>query len=352
MAPVIRALRKEPLIDTVLCSTGQHREMFKSVLDTFSLTVDVNLNVMVDGQSLVSLAGRMFQALDDVFKVRKPDLVLVHGDTATTLAGALVSYYTRIPIMHVEAGLRTKDLYSPWPEEGNRRITGTIANFHFAPTLEAAMNLKNEGIDDSQVMVTGNTVIDALLMTRDALANRSSNSNAKESDSNLILVTCHRRENLGANFKSICRAINLIAKREDVSIVFPLHLNPLVRDQAYEYIEKADNVSLIEPLEYQEFVHLMLSAKIILTDSGGIQEEAPSINKPVLVLRDTTERPEVIDIGAGLLVGTDTKAIVTAVNKLLDDQKAYNAMINKVNPYGDGLAAERIASHVLDYLEV
>ena len=351
MAPVIHSLCSETTIETLLCSTGQHKQMLQSVLDVFSLTVDVDLDLMIENQGLVPLASKMFDALQMVFTSYSPDLILVHGDTLTTLAGALVAYYNKTPVMHVEAGLRTNDLYSPWPEEGNRRLVGSIASFHFAPTEAAAQNLVNEGVDSSKMMVTGNTVIDALLMARDFLSREIHDLDSLSEARHIILVTSHRRENLGEGFINVCKSINKIARRDDVHIVFPLHLNPNIRQAADKYIDKRENISLIEPMDYKEFVKTMMKAKLILTDSGGIQEEAPSLNKPVLILRDTSERPEIIASGAGRLVGTDTGKIVSAVTELLDDTKAYESMINKENPYGDGHASVRIKKHILKYLE-
>lgn len=350
MAPVVEALRSTAGIQTVVAVTAQHRQMLDQVLELFRITPDEDLNVMQPGQGLPELSARILVGMSDIIARVKPDLILVHGDTSTTFATALAAYYNRVAIGHVEAGLRTGDMYSPWPEEANRRLTAPLAAIHFAPTSLSQSNLLAEGISPAAVHVTGNTVIDALISV---VAKIEANSELKSSlaanfpfldpSKRLILVTGHRRENFGQGFEQICHALKALADRGDVQIVYPVHLNPNVQEPVNRILAGTDNVHLIEPLDYLPFVYLMSCSYIILTDSGGIQEEAPSLGKPVLVMRDTTERPEAVDAGTVKLVGTSRDAIVSEAFKLLDDAATYEAMSMAHNPYGDGLASSRIA---------
>ncbi|MCD0279733.1 UDP-N-acetylglucosamine 2-epimerase (non-hydrolyzing) [Xanthomonas melonis] len=350
MAPVVEALRSTAGIQTVVAVTAQHRQMLDQVLELFRITPDEDLNVMQPGQGLPELSARILVGMSDIIARVKPDLILVHGDTSTTFATALAAYYNRVAIGHVEAGLRTGDMYSPWPEEANRRLTAPLAAIHFAPTSLSQSNLLAEGIPPASVHVTGNTVIDALIsvvakieadseLKRDLAANFPFLDPSKR----LILVTGHRRENFGQGFEQICHALKALADRGDVQIVYPVHLNPNVQEPVNRILAGTDNVHLIEPLDYLPFVYLMSRSYIILTDSGGIQEEAPSLGKPVLVMRDTTERPEAVDAGTVKLVGTSRDAIVSEAFKLLDDAVTYETMSMAHNPYGDGLASSRIA---------
>ena len=345
MAPVLRLLELEPSLDSVVCVTGQHREMLDQVLALFAIKPDFDLDIMRKGQSLDRLTADLVCAIGFVIEQVNPDMVLVHGDTATTFAGALSAYYRRVPVGHVEAGLRTGNKYSPWPEEMNRKLTGAISTYHFAPTESARLNLLAEGVGEQSILVTGNTVIDALLSMREAatqdVAARSL-IQTLDSEKRLILVTGHRRESFGKGFEMLCQALLTLASRDDVEIVYPVHLNPNVREPVHRIIANVQNIHLLEPLEYLPFIALMERSHIILTDSGGIQEEAPSLGKPVLVTRETTERPEAVTAGTVKLVGTDPEAIITAVNMLLDNESAYKKMAKAHNPYGDGKAAQRI----------
>jgi len=356
MAPLVQALAKDNRFDAKVCVTGQHREMLDQVLDLFAIKPDYDLNIMKAGQDLTDVSTAILQGMKSVLSGFKPDVVLVHGDTATTLAVSLASYYQQIPVGHVEAGLRTGNLYSPWPEEGNRKLTGALARFHFAPTDTSRKNLLREGVDESTVYVTGNTVIDALLEVVDKLQHddalqRAFNSQFSFLDRypRLVLVTGHRRESFGSGFERICTALARIAKEfPDVGILYPVHLNPNVREPVNRLLSGISNVHLIEPLEYLPFVYLMHRSTLILTDSGGIQEEAPSLGKPVLVMRDTTERPEAVEAGTVRLVGTDTDNIARHVRELLTDQSSYDRMAYAHNPYGDGKACTRIVDALLN----
>jgi len=350
MAPVVQALRAHTHIKVLIVVTGQHREMLDQVLDIFNITPDLNLEVMQERQSLPDLTSRILQRLSPVIVREKPDLAVVHGDTTTALASALAAFYAGIPIAHVEAGLRSGDPLSPWPEEMNRLMVARLASIHFAPTHQALTNLVKEGVPPHQVHVTGNTVIDALLQAHSVLEAHDAIRTEIESSflylcpsKHLILVTGHRRENIGDGFVSICRAIACIAEREDVQIVYPVHLNPKVRSTVSSVLSGRKNIHLIEPQAYLPFVYLMSRSHLILTDSGGIQEEAPSLGKPVLVMRNNTERPEALESGVVSLVGTDERHIVDAVSRLLDDPIAYTAMSTARNPYGEGDAGQRIA---------
>lgn len=355
MAPVVRGLEACADIDSRVCVTGQHRQMLDQVLRLFRIEPSFDLNLMRTGQSLTDITTGVLSGLNGVFDDYTPDLVLVHGDTTTTFVASLASYYRRIPVGHVEAGLRTGNIYSPWPEELNRKLTGSIARLHFAPTPKARENLLTENVPNDDIIVTGNTVIDALHHAVDLLATDSALSSQFESkfglrsDRRMILVTGHRRESFGDGFQRICDALARLAKRPDIEIVYPVHLNPNVRDIVSERLKNLENVHLIEPQEYMPFVYLMSKASIILTDSGGVQEEAPSLGKPVLVMRDTTERPEAISAGTVKLVGTDADTIFAEASQLLDDQKAYDQMSFAHNPYGDGKASERIVKAILNF---
>lgn len=350
MAPLVHALAQDGAFESKICVTAQHREMLDQVLRLFNISPDYDLNIMQPGQGLTEITSRILEGMQPVLAAFKPDLVLVHGDTTTTLAASLAALYQRIPVGHVEAGLRTGDLYSPWPEEANRKLTGHLAMFHFAPTERARDNLLRENLADRHIFVTGNTVIDALFWVRDAiLSNERLRRSLDESyaflddSKKLILVTGHRRENFGGGFERICNALANIARgHPDVQILYPVHLNPNVREPVNRILSGIDNVILIPPQEYLPFVYLMNRAYMILTDSGGIQEEAPSLGVPVLVMRDTTERQEAVDAGTVRLVGTDVERIVAVVSQLLNDEDAYQAMSRAHNPFGDGQACQRI----------
>ncbi|MBZ7673853.1 non-hydrolyzing UDP-N-acetylglucosamine 2-epimerase [Klebsiella grimontii] len=352
MAPLVHALAKDPHFEAKVCVTAQHREMLDQVLKLFSIVPEYDLNIMQPGQGLTEITCRILEGLKPVLESFKPDVVLVHGDTTTTMAASLAAFYQRIPVGHVEAGLRTGDLSSPWPEEGNRTLTGHLATYHFAPTETSRQNLLRENIADNRIAVTGNTVIDALFWGRDrvlsdeALRNELTQrypflANGKK----MILVTGHRRESFGRGFEQICHALaEIAANNPDVQIVYPVHLNPNVSEPVKRILGHVENVMLIEPQDYLPFVWLMNRAWLILTDSGGIQEEAPSLGKPVLVMRDMTERPEAVSAGTVCLVGTDSQRIVNEVTRLLQDESAYQAMSRAHNPYGDGQACHRILS--------
>lgn len=364
MAPLVKEFQKHPeTFQTIVCVTGQHREMLDQVLHLFGIKPDYDLNIMKQGQDLYDVTSRVLLGMRDVLKEANPDVVLVHGDTTTSTASALAAFYQQIPVGHVEAGLRTHDIYSPWPEEMNRLITGRIATYHFSPTALSKQNLLDEGINEEAITVTGNTVIDALYMVVDKIKSdkqlgeeletllRESgyDVNRLNGTRKLVLITGHRRENFGEGFISMCRAIKaLTEKYPNVDFVYPMHLNPNVRKPIHEVfgedLSDLDNMFFIEPLEYLSFVYLMEKSTIVLTDSGGIQEEAPGLGKPVLVMRDTTERPEALEAGTVKLVGTDYDKIVNEVSTLLDDMDYYDRMSKAVNPYGDGLACERICS--------
>ena len=352
MAPLVHALAKDPHFEAKVCVTAQHREMLDQVLKLFSIVPEYDLNIMQPGQGLTEITCRILEGLKPVLESFKPDVVLVHGDTTTTMAASLAAFYQRIPVGHVEAGLRTGDLSSPWPEEGNRTLTGHLATYHFAPTETSRQNLLRENIADNRITVTGNTVIDALFWVRDrvlsdgALHNELTQrypflANGKK----MILVTGHRRESFGRGFEQICHALaEIAANNPDVQIVYPVHLNPNVSEPVKRILGYVENVILIEPQDYLPFVWLMNRAWLILTDSGGIQEEAPSLGKPVLVMREMTERPEAVSAGTVCLVGTDSQRIVNEVTRLLQDESAYQAMSRAHNPYGDGHACHRILS--------
>ncbi len=356
MAPLVKVLESHSGISVKVCVTAQHREMLDQVLSLFNIDPDYDLDIMSSGQGLNDITARILVGIKPVLVEFRPDIVLTHGDTATTFAASLAAYYEQIVVGHVEAGLRTGNLYSPWPEEANRKLTGVLAHYHFAPTETARKNLLTEGVSDNSIFVTGNTVIDALLAVRESLQNSEELCPKLEQqfsfldrEKKLILVTGHRRESFGKGFERICRALARIANnRRDVQIVYPLHLNPQVRSPVQRILSGLDNVILVEPQEYSPFVYLMERSSIILTDSGGIQEEAPSLGKPVLVMRDTTERPEAVAAGTVRLVGTDEEIIENGVYQLLDDEHFYAQMSESHNPYGDGNACKRIAEVILD----
>ena len=350
MAPVVLELQKHAdRIQTIVAVTAQHRQMLDQVLDLFQITPDYDLDIMSQGQTLYDITTKSLMGLKDVLAKEKPDLVLVHGDTTTTFAGALASYYQQVPVGHVEAGLRTGDIYSPFPEEMNRKLTGAIAAIHFAPTATAKANLLKENVNPSHIYVTGNTVIDALMMT--VAGEYDFGDDLKDVDFHnhrVILLTKHRRENLGEPMRHIYKALRrIIEEIPDTEIVFPVHRNPLVRKVVEEELAGVDRIHLIDPMEYEPFANLMSLSSLVLTDSGGIQEEAPSLGKPVLVLRNTTERPEAVEAGTVRLIGTDKDVVYAETKRLLTDQAAYDAMSNAVNPYGDGKASQRIVQAIL-----
>lgn len=355
MAPLYMALAADGRFDAKVCVTGQHREMLDQVLDLFMIKPDFDLNIMKPGQDLTDTTTAILQGMKSILSDYRPDIILVHGDTATTFAATLAAYYQQIPVAHVEAGLRTGNIYSPWPEEANRKLTGALAAVHFAPTETSRENLMREGIDASRILVTGNTVIDALLdvvsrLSEDeALRERAAEPAAfLDPKRRLVLVTGHRRESFGGGFERICQALREVAQiHQDIDIVYPVHLNPNVREPVQRLLSDVGNIYLIKPLDYLPFVYFMSRAHIILTDSGGIQEEAPSLGKPVLVMRDTTERPEAVAAGTVKLVGTDVGSIVKELSRLLVDDSAYQAMSVAHNPYGDGRACSRIIEGLL-----
>jgi UDP-N-acetylglucosamine 2-epimerase (non-hydrolysing) len=355
MAPVVKVLAESSEIDARVAVTAQHREMLDQVLKLFDIRPDYDLNIMKQGQGLTEITCAVLSGLKPVLEDFCPDLVLVHGDTSTTLATSLAAYYQRIPVGHVEAGLRTGDIYSPWPEEINRKIAGSITQLHFAPTERSRANLLAENVDEAHIHITGNTVIDALLDIVEKLAADDESSAAFDTQfkidptKRMVLVTGHRRESFGGGFERICNALAQLSKRDDIQIIYPVHMNPNVKQPVEKHLGNAKNVSLIPPQDYLPFVHLMRRADLILTDSGGVQEEAPSLGKPVLVMRETTERPEAVDAGTVKLVGTDVGLIVAEVSRLLDDSAAYQTMARAHNPYGDGQAAIRIRDAILAF---
>ena len=359
MAPLVKEFQKDIInFNTKVCVTAQHREMLDQVLDLFDIVPDFDLNLMKSGQDLYDITSNVLLGMKDVLSDFKPDVVLVHGDTTTTSASALSAFYQQIKIGHVEAGLRTGDLLSPWPEEANRQITGVLANYHFAPTTTSRDNLLRENKDKNSVVVTGNTVIDALFLAinkikdnkdlENQIIDQVSNLNYQiTDDKKIILVTGHRRENHGQGFINICEALKTVAlDNPDIDIVYPVHLNPNVQKPVKEILSDIPNIYLIEPLQYEQFIYMMNKSYFIITDSGGVQEEAPSLGKPVLVMRDTTERPEALEAGTVKLVGTDTKLIIKEAQKLLDDKMEYEKMSKSHNPYGDGKACEKIVKFI------
>ncbi|WP_269751493.1 non-hydrolyzing UDP-N-acetylglucosamine 2-epimerase [Paraneptunicella aestuarii] len=353
MAMVVKQLAAAEHIESKVCVTAQHREMLDQVLQLFEIQPDYDLDIMTKQQDLYDVTSRILLGLREILQNEKPDVVLVHGDTTTTLATSLACYYAKVKVGHVEAGLRTGDIYSPWPEEANRRLTGVLTNLHFAPTDSSKQNLLAEGVDESAIWVTGNTVIDALLEVnkivnekqdvQTAIVSQLQQSCDFDLNREFVLITGHRRESFGSGFENICAAIKTLAnKYPEIDFIYPVHLNPNVREPVNRILVDTPNVKLIEPLEYLPFVFLMGRSKVILTDSGGIQEEAPSLGKPVLVMRDTTERPEAVAAGTVILVGTEQDKIVQELSLLLDDEQHYAAMAEAHNPYGDGQSAKRI----------
>lgn len=355
MAPLVKAFKNDNNFDTRVCVTAQHRQMLDQVLDIFEIVPEYDLNIMKAGQDLYDITSNVLIGIREVLTDFKPDVVFVHGDTSTTFSTSLAAYYAKIKVGHIEAGLRTYDIYSPWPEEGNRQLTGTLANYHFAPTVQSQENLLKEGKDKNNIFVTGNTVIDALMYVVHRIDNQpelKQKIRAKisaqyplENQRKVILVTGHRRENFGQGFINICEGLKQIAlNNPGIDIVYPVHLNPNVQRPVNEILSNIENIYLIDPLQYEEFIYLMSQAYFIITDSGGIQEEAPSLGKPVLVMRDTTERPEAVEAGTVKLVGCDQAVLVREAEKLLNDHNEYEMMSRAHNPYGDGKACERIVN--------
>ncbi len=355
MAPLVMELKKHSEFNVKVCVTAQHREMLDSVLDLFEIKPEYDLDLMKKGQDLYDVTSRVLLGMRDVLRTSNPDFVLVHGDTTTSMAASLASFYEKIPVAHVEAGLRTKNIYSPWPEEINRQMTGRIASIHFAPTEGAKKNLIDEGVSAEKIVITGNTVIDALHIMKKrieedenfkkAIISELSDEIPEELlDRKMVLVTGHRRENFGSGFRNICSALRKAAdEHPEIQIVYPVHLNPNVRKPVNELLSDVENISLIPPLDYHQFIYMMYRSHIVLTDSGGIQEEAPGLGKPVLVMRDTTERPEAVEAGTVKLVGTDENTILSNLSELIKDENSYRKMSKAVNPYGDGKACGRIA---------
>lgn len=359
MAPLVKGFEQHThQFETRVCITGQHREMLDQVLDIFNIKAHYDLNIMKAGQDLYDITSRVLTGMRDVLKDFKPDLVMVHGDTTTSASAALAAFYQQVPVAHVEAGLRTGNVYAPWPEEMNRMITRCLTQFHYAPTETSRKNLLKENVNDDNILVTGNTVIDALLYINNRIRgdvklqeelklSLENKGYRVDEGKKFILITGHRRENFGDGFINICKAIQEVAlKYPDIDLLYPVHLNPNVQKPVYEILDGIPNVFLVEPLEYLQFIYLMDKSFIVLTDSGGIQEEAPSLGKPVLVMRDTTERPEAVKAGTVKLVGTDRRKIVDAMSELIENRKIYDKMSRSHNPYGDGKAVERIIHHL------
>ena len=351
MAPVVKELQKYEEIETVITVTAQHREMLDQVLELFDIVPDYDLDIMLESQSLTDITVNVLSRLEKIYNEENPDIVLVQGDTSTTFVASLAAFYKQIKVGHIEAGLRTNNKYSPFPEEINRKLTGGIADFHFPPTLTSKNNLLNENVDESKIFITGNTVVDALIevVNKDFKFENSKIQDLIDNDKKYILLTSHRRENLGKPMRNIFNSVKeLLENNEGVEVVFPVHLNPKVRRIVDEILGDLDRIHLVEPMDYLPFAKLIENSYLVLTDSGGVQEEAPSLGKPVLVLRDTTERPEAIEAGTVKLVGTDKSKIFNEANKLLNDKKAYGNMAQAVNPYGDGKASERIVKILLN----
>lgn len=352
MAPLVKELERRAEIDCKVCVTAQHRQMLDQVLNLFNITPQFDLNIMKSKQSLTGITTRVLEGLEEVFQKEKPDLILVHGDTTTTFAGALAAFYQKIKVGHVEAGLRTFSKYFPYPEEMNRKLTGSIADLNFAPTIGAKNNLLREGINDDSIFITGNTVIDAMKYTveKNYVFENDELNKIDYKNKKVIMVTAHRRENWGAGIKNICTALkNIASQNSDVEIIYLVHLNPIVKDVVYSILDKIESIHLLPPLDTKETHNLMNKCYMVMTDSGGIQEEAPHLGKPVLVLRGVTERPEAIVSGTVKLIGTDTIKITNAANLLIRDNKEYMSMSKAVNPYGDGNASRRIADAILFY---
>ena len=349
MAPLVKKLEQNPDIDSYVCVTAQHREMLDQVLELFEIKPDFDLGIMKSGQNLSHITSEVLIKLEPILQQLKPDRVLVHGDTTTAMGAAMAAFYQKIPVGHVEAGLRTGDMLSPWPEEMNRRVVSVFADMHFAPTSKAQENLLNENVDAGKIFITGNTVIDSVIMIAAKLRSNeqlqkhlSEQYSFLDEQKKLILVTAHRRENFGQGFLDICNAISLIAENENVQVVYPVHLNPNVQEPVYRILGDKQNVKLLSPLDYLRFIYLMDKSYILLTDSGGIQEEGPSLGKPVLVMRDTTERPEAVEAGTVKIVGTDPENICKEINNLLVNDEEYSQMSSAHNPYGNGDASDKI----------
>ncbi|MBR6755437.1 MAG: UDP-N-acetylglucosamine 2-epimerase (non-hydrolyzing) [Peptococcaceae bacterium] len=355
MAPVVKAIEQDEYLQSVVVVTAQHREMLDQVLQLFDIVPDYDLNLMKANQTLTDITSGVLQGLEKILQEEKPDIVLVHGDTTTTFAATMAAFYQQIPVGHVEAGLRSGNLYSPYPEEANRKLTGVMATLHFSPTPESRNNLLKENVDDTNIFVTGNTVIDALLATvKDEYQFADVDIQALlDNDAQKVLITAHRRENQGAPMANIFRAVKRLHETlPEVQFIFPIHKNPKVRELAAEILGGLERVYIIEPMDYEPFANVMARVDLILTDSGGLQEEAPALGKPVLVLRDTTERPEAVSAGTVSLVGTDEELIYQTAKTLLTDKKAYGTMANAVNPYGDGLACGRIIAAIEYYFKI
>ncbi|MEG1483510.1 non-hydrolyzing UDP-N-acetylglucosamine 2-epimerase [Clostridium sp.] len=353
MCPLVKALERDERFESIVCDTAQHREMLDTVLEVFDVHPQYDLNVMAHGQTIIDISNKVLRGVDTVVKKCNPDIVLVHGDTSTTFNGALAAFYNKVPVGHVEAGLRTYDIYSPFPEEANRKLTGTIATLHFAPTTTNEKNLLREGVNEKNIFITGNTVIDALLsvIDKDLSFEQPILNDIDYKNKNVILLTTHRRENWGEPMEQIFKAmIKLVREDESIEVIFPMHKNPSIRELAHKYFDEyKGRIHLIEPLEYVEFANLMERVKLIMTDSGGIQEEAPTLGKPVMVLRTETERPEAVEAGTIKLSGVETETIYKEAKELLSNKDAYNKMAHAANPYGDGKACERILDNIAKY---
>lgn len=352
MAPLVKELERREEIESKVCVTAQHREMLDQVLELFDITPDFDLNIMKSKQTLTGITNRVLEGLEEVFDIEKPDMILVHGDTTTTFAGALAAFYKQIKVGHVEAGLRTFNKYFPFPEEMNRKLTGSLADLHFAPTKGSKNNLLREGINENDIYITGNTVIDAMQHTvdEDYIFENDELNKIDFENKKIIMITAHRRENWGEGIENICEALNrIVEENKDVELVYLVHLNPVVKDVVFEKLGNKERVHLLSPLDTKETHNLMNRSFMVMTDSGGLQEEAPHLGKPVLVLRDVTERPEAVEAGTVKLVGTDVAKIVEEANELINNIDAYNKMSKSINPYGDGLASKRIVNAILKY---
>jgi UDP-N-acetylglucosamine 2-epimerase (non-hydrolysing) len=354
MAPLVKELEKREQIESKVCVTAQHREMLDQVLELFDIKPDFDLNIMQTKQTLTGITSRVLEGLEEVFKEEKPDMILVHGDTTTTFAGSLAAFYQQIKVGHVEAGLRTFNKYFPFPEEMNRKLTGSLADLHFAPTKGSKENLLREGINENDIYITGNTVIDAMKHTvEEGYVFENDELNSIDFSKKVIMITAHRRENWGEGIENICIALNkIVEQNDDVELVYLVHLNPVVKDVVFERLGGKDRVHLLSPLDTKETHNLMSKSFMVMTDSGGLQEEAPHLGKPVLVLRDVTERPEAVEAGTVKLVGTDVDEIVNQANELLGNPEAYSKMSKSINPYGDGVASRRIVDAILKYFEL